>query len=113
MPVPLKVTFRNFSSSEAVEDAVRERVAKLAQLFSRIRHCDVMLEAPHRHRRRGNSFHVRIELGVPGKELVVARESADEAHSDIYVAIRDAFEAAGRQLEHYVAGLSGHRHARA
>jgi ribosome-associated translation inhibitor RaiA len=36
---------------------------------------------------------------VPGKELVVSRDPGDvHAHKDVYVAIRDAFDAAERQL---------------
>jgi ribosome-associated translation inhibitor RaiA len=38
---------------------------------------------------------VRIDLKVPGKEIVVNRDH-DE---DIYVALRDAFDVARRQLE--------------
>ena len=45
----------------------------------------------------GRAFNVRLDITVPGKELVVNRE-ADE---DVYVALRDAFNAAKRQLEDY------------
>src|SRR5689334_16699258 len=106
MSIPSKVTFRDFTSSPAVEEAIRERVAKLAQLFARISYCDVVVEAPHQHHRRGNCFRVRLAIGVPGKELVVAREPASDAHADVYVAIRDAFEAARRQVEHYTTELA-------
>ena len=60
------------------------------------------------HHRRGEPFHIRIELGVPGKELVVTHEptlkheeqgewhkhlEVEGPHKDVYVAIRDAFKA--------------------
>jgi hypothetical protein len=42
---------------------------------------------------------VRIDLTVPGAELVVSRDpELDHGHEDVYVAIRDAFDAARRQL---------------
>ncbi len=54
-----------------------------------------MVEAPHRHHQHGVQFNVRIDITVPGGEVVVKREP----HTDIYVAIRDAFIAARRQLQ--------------
>jgi cold shock CspA family protein len=56
-----------------------------------------VIEVPHKHKHQGRSFDVRLDLTVPGKELVVNRE-ADE---DVYVALRDAFDAAKRQLDDY------------
>jgi ribosomal subunit interface protein len=111
MSVPSKITFRNFSSSAAVEEAITAQVEKLSQRYARLSYCDVVVEAPHRHHRRGNHFHVRIALGVPGKELVVADDHANAAHTDVYLAIRDAFEAARRQLEHYTTRLADRRSA--
>jgi ribosomal subunit interface protein len=103
MQLPLQVTFRNLPPSEAIEAAVRERAARLNVFFDRIMACRVVIEAPHRHHRRGNLFHVRIDLTVPGEELVVSREpAAHQAYQDVYVAIRDAFDEARRQLEDYV-----------
>ena len=109
MSVPSKITFRNMSSSPAVEEAIRERVSKLAQLYSRIAYCDVVIEAPHRHKSHGNHFKVRVALGVPGKELVVGRNPDDATHADVYLSIRDAFEAARRQLDHYTTELAARR----
>lgn len=56
-------------TSAAVAARVQEEAAKLDRYFDRITSCRVIVEAPHRHHRRGEPFHVRIELGVPGKEL--------------------------------------------
>jgi cold shock CspA family protein len=42
-------------------------------------------------------------MTVPGGELVVGREPDEhQAHEDVYVAVRDAFDEACRQLEAYV-----------
>ena len=100
MQLPVQVTFRNMEPSAAVEAEVRDRVAQLDTLFDRITGCRVMVEAPHRHHHKGNLFHVRIALTVPGRELVVGRDpAAHHAHEDVFVAVRDAFRAAARQLE--------------
>jgi ribosome-associated translation inhibitor RaiA len=103
MQVPLKVTFHGTDPSPAVEDRVRERAKKLERLCGNIIGCRVVIEAPHRHHQHGQIFHVRIDITIPQHEIVVSREPAQNAaHADVYVAIRDAFDAAERRLEDYV-----------
>ena len=103
MQLPLQITFRNMESSVAIESRVRERASKLDTVCDHIMGCRVVIEAPHRHHHKGKLYHVRIDLTVPQGELVVSREPKDNhAHEDVYVAIRDAFKAAERQLEDYV-----------
>lgn len=102
MQLPLQVTFRNMDSSPAIEKEVREKAAKLEKFCDRITSCRVIVEAPHRHQHQGKLYHVRVDLSVPGEELVVSREPENNrAHEDVYVAIRDAFDAARRQLQDY------------
>lgn len=108
MKLPLQITFRDLPPSDALEAAIREKAQKLEQFHDRIMGCRVMIEAPHQHRSKGKLYHVRIDITVPGDELVVNRAPAKHhSHSDAYVAIRDAFEAARRQLENYAARRRG------
>lgn len=107
--------------SEAVAARVQKEAEKLGKYFDRITSCLVVIEAPHKHHHHGEPFHVRIELGVPGKELVVTQkptvrailegdtdgrahkaQEIEGAHKDVYVAIRDGFAALRRQLRDYV-----------
>jgi ribosomal subunit interface protein len=100
MQLPLQVSFRNMPPSPAIEEHVRERAAKLEEFHGDITGCRVVVEAPHRRHHQGNLYHVRVDITVPGREIVVSREpAAHHAHEDAYVAIRDAFDAARRQLE--------------
>jgi hypothetical protein len=102
MQTPIVVSFHNLPSSPALEAAARAEAATLALVFDRIVSCRVAIEAPHKHRHRGNAFRVRIELAVPGTKIVVGRAPADHPeHTDAYVALRDAFDAARRQLQAY------------
>jgi len=102
MKLPLQITFRNMEGSEAMKTNIEDRAGKLHQVSDQIMGCRVMVEARHRHRQAGNLYHVRIDLTVPGNELVVSREAHEHhSHTDVYVAIRDAFDAARRQLENY------------
>lgn len=97
MKLPLQITARNMSLSPAAEDTIREKASKLDTFCERIMGCRVIVEAPHRHHREGVLYNVCIDITVPGKEIVVKRE----ANEDLYVAIRDAFDAARRQLQDF------------
>ncbi|WP_419913638.1 HPF/RaiA family ribosome-associated protein [Hoeflea sp.] len=100
MQIPPKISFHGMDTSEAVEARIMERIDKLEEYHKRIVSCRVAVSAPHRHNRKGKIFDVRIDVGVPGREIVVNREPGkNHAHEDVYVAIRDAFNAAHRQLE--------------
>lgn len=108
MEKPAQITFRDFPPSEAVEARVNERIEKLETMFDRIIGCHVVLEAGHRRHHKGKLYHVAIDLSVPGGALVINRESHDKhAHEDIYVAIRDAFDALERQLQNHARKARG------
>lgn len=95
MQLPLQITARDFELTDAIDTLIREKAGKLETFYDRIMGCRVMLETPHRHQHKGHLYNVRIDMTVPGAELVVKREP----HEDLYVAIRDAFDAARRQLQ--------------
>jgi ribosomal subunit interface protein len=100
MQTPLQIRFHNVDHSPAVEAKVREQAARLERYHGQIMGCQVTIEAPHRHHHQGNVFHVRIRITVPSGELAATRDPGlDHGHEDVYVAIRDAFQAARRQLE--------------
>jgi len=100
MQLPLEVRFHNLDYSPAVDTAVREAAAKLEKFADQIVSCRVTVEGPHKHHQQGNLFAVRIDVRYAGGEVVASREpSAHHAHEDVYVAVRDAFKAARRQLQ--------------
>ena len=103
MKLPLEITFRNVKASEALEADIRAKAEKLDLFYDRVMACRVVVEAPHKHHHKGNVYHVRIDLTVPDGELVVSRDGGqDHAHEDPYVTVRDAFDAARRQLQDYI-----------
>jgi len=97
MQIPLQITIHDVEHSEALETHIRDKAKKLDEFFSHIMSCRVVVGVPHKHHTQGKQFNVRIDIGVPGSEIVVNRDH-DE---DVYVALRDAFDAAKRQLEDY------------
>ena len=102
----LEISYKNMTSSESLERQVRERFAQLEKIFDRLTSCRVVIEkAPE----EGKTFHVRVDMVAPGREIVVRRDPGDNrAHSDAHVAIRDAFDAARRQLQDHVRRMEGH-----
>ena len=136
MRFPAQITWRNMAPSAAVGARIREEVAKLEEFYGRITNCRVTIDIPRRYQTGKYQFHVRIDLTVPGAEIVVDHEptlhsslrrteSEDHAkrqelsasHKDVYVAIRDAFKAARRKLREYshrqnAAGKRREAHAR-
>src|SRR5262249_52971219 len=74
MQIPLQICFRNMDASPAVEAIVREKAARLDRFFDRIVSCDVTIEAPHRRQHKGKLYRVRIDIGMPGKDVHVNQE---------------------------------------
>ena len=113
-PRPVQISFRNMAVSSALEQEVRERVEWLDSFHPRIVGCRVVLQAPHRHRHR--PLHLRIELSLPGEDVVIEHEPPLDAtarsasrprpdgdgHQDAYVVIHEAFDLARRRLEDVV-----------
>lgn len=103
MQIPIQITFRNFSHSDAVEADVRQRVAHLERISRNIIACRVIVESAFRKHVQGNLFHIRVDLRIPGKEIVVTRAPAMKGeYENIYVALRDTFDAATRKLQEYI-----------
>lgn len=100
MQLPLQITFRHMEPSPALEARIRQRAEELDQFFDRIIACRVVVECANRRHQQGNLFEVHIDLTLPGREIVVGRDSgANHAHEDAHVAVRDAFDSARRLLE--------------
>ncbi len=96
----VQLTFRDIPHSDSVAAHVEKRAQKLETFFDRMIRCHVVVEAPHRHSRHGKRYHVRIDMRVPGKELVVSK-NLDDSKEDLHAAVDDAFADAERVLEGY------------
>ncbi|HEX4950303.1 MAG TPA: HPF/RaiA family ribosome-associated protein [Blastocatellia bacterium] len=120
MQLPLQISFRNMNSSAAVEARIQEEAAKLEMFYDRIMSCRITVELSRYHSQRSKVFHIRLDLTVPGGEIIVRHEPGlpntakhstverpgktrtnNEAHKDILLAIHDAFKTARRQLQDF------------
>jgi len=94
--------------SESVETQIRHRIAELEQFYPRITAVTAVFEAEHRHHHSGRLYRCRLDVVVPGRTIHVGRNpAAHHAHEDAHVAIRDAFDAARRQIEDHVRQARG------
>ncbi len=97
MKLQLQITSRDFELTDAMREHIREKAERLDSFYSDIMRCRVTVDVPHHHKHKGILYNVHIYMTLPGGEIVIKREP----NQDIYVAIRDAFDAARRQLEDY------------
>jgi ribosome-associated translation inhibitor RaiA len=97
MQLPLQITYRGLERSDALDARIRSKAEKLDAFHPRIMSCRVVVEEDDRHHHQGRQFAVRLDLRLPGHEIAINRDH-DE---DVYVALRDAFDAAGRKLEEF------------
>jgi ribosomal subunit interface protein len=97
MQIPLQITFHEVEHSDALEQHIRDKAAKLEQFYPALISCRVVVDQPGKHQHLGTPFNIRIDLGLPGGEIVVDRQQ----NEDVYVALRDAFDAARRKLEDF------------
>ncbi|HKK26585.1 MAG TPA: HPF/RaiA family ribosome-associated protein [Gemmatimonadota bacterium] len=108
MQTPPEISYRNVEPTPDLRARIDEEIGRLERFFDRITSCHVMVEMPSPRHEEGNLYHVRIEVRVPGTELVVSREPpAHERWEELPVAITEAFDAMVRQLEDYVRKLRG------
>lgn len=94
MAAQLHILVRDMLRSEVLESKIRKNLAGLEKICPRITAFHVTLEAPQHHHHKGAQFSVKLEIRLPGAEIVVTRDH-DE---DIYVALREACQAVRRQL---------------
>lgn len=120
MPLPVDVTFRNLKAIDRVEEDVRKRAGRLLAYCPDLLACRVLIEIPHHHHLHGNRFQVRVDLAVPGDEIVVnhaPRHRADErrrqepslrkkreidaTRKDLQLLVRETFDIVRRKLQDY------------
>jgi putative sigma-54 modulation protein len=112
--MPLQVTFRRLAHSDALATHIRRRAEKLEHVFDRIISCHVVIELAGHHHHHGDRYRVSINVGLPGRELVVSHTPPEERNLESAHATADrAFDEAGRQLEDWVRRRSEHRNEEA
>jgi ribosome-associated translation inhibitor RaiA len=101
MQTPLRITFQNTPSSDAIHQMITEQFDHLEQFFGRLTACEVHFKVPDGNHRTGGLYEVTLLLKMPGGHaLDVGRTPGlDERHADPQFAVSDAFRRARRRLQ--------------
>jgi ribosome-associated translation inhibitor RaiA len=125
MAVQPQIAYRDVEPSPALERLIQAETAKLERFFHGIVTCRVLVEHSHGRDKHGSPYNVRIDLSLPGAELVVnhvddvrpvpaagddeperVHKAAErEGHKDPQLAVRTAFNTMTRRLQEYVKQL--------
>lgn len=97
MQLELEIVDRDGTLGKRALERIRKKAAGLDKYYQRITSCRVIVDPTDKHQGKGQRHNIRVEVAVPGNEIVVKRQSQE----DMGAAIRDAFDAARRQLEEY------------
>ncbi len=99
MQVEPEIAYRNVEPTPAMESQILRGLERLERSHPRIIACRIMVEIPHPRHATGNLYRVRLDITVPGHELVVSRDPpARHTRETARTAIREAFELARNQL---------------
>ena len=105
MQTQVQVSFHGMAASAALETLIRQRAGKLERFHPAIISCRAVVEEVARHKQQGKEFVVRLDIKVSGAEFAVSREHSEDA----FIAAREAFDAARRQLEDHARRRQGAR----
>jgi hypothetical protein len=96
---PCRITFHGFVPSEPPRIEVRAWLARLGGLTAPMTGGEVAIEALDQGRKE-RRYRVRIELLMPAGPVLVGSDHPDNSpHEDVYIAIRNAFRVARRELQ--------------
>ena len=98
-----QITYRGMDHSPALDARIRELIAKLEEFHPKITRCRVVLNEVDHHKSKGNQFEARVDVHVPGEEIVATHQR----HEDPYAAVTNAFDVMYRQLEENIARVRG------
>ncbi len=108
MDKPLEIRFHDVPHSDFIEARIREKVDELEKYFDHISSVRVVVDKESKRHNKGNAYRIRLFIHVPGKEIVVNHnQRADPAREDFRFALREAFDAAFRELKEHKEKIRG------
>lgn len=100
MKISPEITYRGVEKTEAIENLIHEKIAKLEQVCHHISSCHIAVEKDQDRPRDRSPYRVRLDLTVPpGHELAAESTMGNQTqYAELDTVIRDAFDKAWRQL---------------
>ena len=100
MKITPEITYRHLEKTTAIHNLVEEKIAKLEQFCDYMNSCRVVIEKDSDNPNSGSPYRVSIDITIPhGREIaVVENPDTGKQYTPLETVIRDAFEAARRQI---------------
>lgn len=106
MEIPLEISYRGVSKTDALEALIRDEVDRLERVYDRVTSCRLSVEQPNEHVDSGSVYRVRVEVRIPSGDIVVRREPGEgDMHDTVTTVVQDVFGRARRALRKQVEQL--------
>ena len=101
MQTPIEIAFQHCEPSEEIRAEIARQVRRLERFSDRITSCHVTVAGPQTRHREGDRFKIDIRIAMPEHhDVIVTRTHGDAPEREHpLVAVREAFDAAVRQIE--------------
>ena len=111
MKITPEITYRHLEKTDAIQSLVEEKIAKLEQFCDYMNSCRVVIEKDNDNPSSGSPYRVSIDITIPhNREIaVVEHPNVGKQYPPLEAVIRDAFEAARRQLVSITTEQKGER----
>ena len=100
MKINPEITYRNLERTPAIDNLIEEKIAKLEQFCDYMNSCRVVIEKDNDRPSSGSPYRVSIDITIPHSREIAVVENPDtgKQYTPLETVIRDAFEAARRQI---------------
>lgn len=100
MKITPEITYRHLEKTPAIHSLVEEKIAKLEQFCDYMNSCRVVIEKDNDSPSAGSPYRVSIDITIPHQREIAVVQNPDtgKQYDPLETVIRDAFEAARRQL---------------
>lgn len=101
MNIQPEITYRSVEKTQALDELVNSKIAKLEQFCDHISSCRIVIEKAHDHPSSGSPYRVRLDITVPPSHELAVDRSPDKGtqYEPVDAVIRHAFDAMERQLK--------------
>lgn len=98
----IEVSFLDMRPSKALYDDISRHALQLERFAPTLTDCRISVRHSEARHHTGNHYRVLARVSMPGGQFEAGRETGNDTHADVYVAVRDTFAALRRQLQDFL-----------
>lgn len=100
MQVPPEIAFRDVPARDDLKALILEGIERLEVIYPDLISCRTVVADTTPDRHSGNTYRVRVEVGIPGKSIIVDKSDPEaKEHRDVTQAIVKTFDVARKRLQ--------------